>query len=106
MKSREERFSKLSNKIFQAYVEYLEECSQHGVDVSDIFNTALQALATQTSSIILQYSILSEGSEAKRQKKAALDICDKHYRAVRRALPELMHEAHLHAMTRQKGPWE
>ena len=102
MKTREEKIQDLKDKIFQVYGEYLEECAENRVEISDVFNAALQALALQTTSIILQVSVIVAGDDAVKQKKVALDSCDKHYRTVRNALPALIREAHLHASTRQK----
>ena len=95
--------------MFQVYAEYLEECATErypGMQIEDVFNTALQALAAQTTSIILQFSVFPGNGDAQRQKKAALDICDKHYRAIRKAIPEQLREAHAFAVARTKGPWE
>ena len=105
MKSREERFNEINDKMSQVYEEYLKGCAEDGVEIADVFNTALQAVAKQTSSLILQFSVITGGENAQKQKKIALDICDKHYRSVRRLLPDLLRDAHAH-VAEKKGPWE
>ena len=77
MKSREERFNEINDKMFQVYEEYLKGYAEDGIEIADVFNTALQAVAKQTSSLILQFSVITGGASAQKEKKILI-IRDTH----------------------------